>query len=334
MQDFVAAVRQGGVLEPLIEEWANMRPAPAFVASPAVVHRLAEDDSGRAKYQVSLKVRNQAAAAGMVRMVLGTDPGNGGAFLRRRWSVPVSVLGHASVELGMVSAAPPLDARLVSHFSQNRADMRLALTDLGDQRPGHGDAPLAGSRPTSWHPPAEVGIVVDDLAPGFSVESARTRRLVPRLAAWFAPSSDRMLLDQGIPAYRQALEEDGRMPASGVLRPSWSRQEFGAAWGRYRRTLARAVAGDDLERAVFTARLPTASRWRPDYHIPDLSPRPRRTGMQSWTMSGDWNGGHPGTHDLTLAAQGKETTVVFDAGATTTPGWNHVGTFKTPAQYA
>ena len=310
-RDLVAAARQGGTVDPPIEEWANMRPAPGLVASPAVVRRLADDDSGGGAYHVSVKVRNEGAAPGMMRLVLGTDPGNGSAWLHRRSSKAVRVRGHSSVELGMVSDARPLDAWLASFFSQNRADMRLELTVLRDERLRPDDAPHVGSRPTSWRPPAEVGVVVDDLDPGFAVESAR---LAPRLAARFAPKNDAMLLDHGIPAYRQALGEGGHMPASGVPRPEWSRQEFGAAWGRYRRTIARAVGGDGLDRAVFTARLPTAGRWHLEYHVPDLSRRPRRTGLQSWTITGDWDGGRIGTLDLTLAARGKEDAVTFDAG--------------------
>lgn len=327
MHDLVAASRRSGAPEPPIEAWANMRPAPGLVASPAFVRRLAADDSGSAGYQVAVNVRNEEAAPGMARLVLGTDPGNGNAWLRRRSSDPFPVRGHSSVEYRMASVAPPLDAWLVTYFSRNRTDLRLELRDFGDEHPEPGGPPLVGSRPTSWRPADEPGIVVDDLDPGFAVESAGP---VPRLAARLVPKNDAALLDQGLPAYRQALGEGGHMPASGLLRREWSRQEFGAAWGRHRRTLARAVAGDGLDRAAFTTRLPTAGRWHLAYHVPDLSRRPRRTGLQSWTITGDWNGGRLGTHELAVTANGEESTVVFDAAAAA-PGWNRVGTFTLDA---
>ena len=326
IRDLVAAAQQDAESRLYIEEWANTRPAPGIVASAVEVRRLG-GVSQEAGYRISLKVHNEEAAPGMVRLVIGTDPGNDSAWLRRQSSEPVAVGGHSSVELGMNSAAAPLDAWLATYFSQNRSDMRLALTEFDATRPELDEAP--GSRPTSWHPAPQVGIVVDDLDPGFAVESARPDSPLTTL---LARKDDGMLLDRGIRAYRQALGEAGHMPESGVSRPGWSRQEFGAAWGRYRRTLVRAVAGDGLERAVFTTLVPTTDRWHLDYHIPDTSPKPRRTGIQSWTIIGDWDGGHVGTHHLTLAtlAAAVETTVVFDVDAAT-PGWNRVGTFELAA---
>ena len=324
MPEFTAAAREHGTHDVVGLAWANERPAPALRVSSVRVQRLARDDPGGARYQVTLQTRNEAPTPGMLRLVIGTDPGTDSPWLRRRTSAPVVVPGHSSVEVGMVSDAPPLDAWLASYFSQNRSDMRLRIQP---EESLNLDTPaLEGSRPTAWRPPKQVGIVVDDLDPGFTVQSTKPLRLQN---FWIPRVGDRMPLDQGLPAYRQALGEGGHMPASGILRPDWSRQEVGAAWGRYRRTLVRTPADDGSERAVFSAVLPGAGRWHLAYHLPDLSSRPRRVGLQSWTIAGDWNGGRLGTHHLAVAAEDVETTVAFDADSAG-PGWNRVGTYTLP----
>ncbi len=315
-------------LAPLINDWAQTRPAPAFRASAVEVRRL--DGGDRDEYQVKVKVANLGTALGLVALEIGTDRGDGGPVLHRELSAPAAVAGHSSVEIGMVSPKPLLDAWLRSYFSQNRADTRLVLTEVDEDHAPDDAPPLVGARTASWRPPVEAGIVVDDLDPGFSIESPPPSGLLDRLLAYIEPERDPILLDAGIPEYRDASGEAGHMPASGVLRPGWSRQAFGAAWGRFRSTLARAVSGDGRECAVFTARLPTAGRWRLSYHIPDLSPRPRYT----WQgFSGEWHGGRLGTFDLTLAAGGEEIAIEFDAGHAA-PGWNRLGTFALDAGIA
>lgn len=332
LTDLEAAIAEiDAPLAPLIDDWAHTRPSPAFRASAVEVRRLEGDAADRGEYQVNVRVANQGSALGLVALEVGTDHGDGPGVLRRELSVPAAVAGHSSVEIGMVSAKLPHDAWLLSYFSQNRADARLVLTEVDDDRDWRDDPPHVGIRPVAWHPPAEAGIVVDDLDPGFSIESGPTSGLLRRLLAYVAPERDAMLLDRGIPEYRDGFGEPSHTPASGTLRPGWSRQAFGAAWGRFRSTLARAVSGDGRERAVFTARFPNAGRWRLEYHIPDLSPRPR----YSWwgTFSGEWRGGGLGTFDLALAAGDEEVAIEFDGGHAA-PGWNRLGTFTLDAGIA
>ena len=333
LKDLEAAVgAMDATLAPLVDDWAHARPAPAFRVSAAEVRRLEGEAAERGEYVVNVKVANQGAALGLVALEVGTDHGDGGGLLRRELSAPAAVAGDSSVEIGIASGKPPRDAWLLSYFSENRDDTRLVLEEADeDDHVRRAEPWHIGARPVAWRPPAEAGIVVDDLDPGFSVESSPPSGLLRRMLAHLAPERDAMLLDGGIPGYRDGFGEAGHMAASGILRSGWSRQAFGAAWGRYRSTLARAVAGDGRERAVFTARLPTAGRWQLEYHVPDLSPRPR----YSWwgTFSGEWHGGPLGTFDLALAAGGEEIAIDFDAGDAG-PGWHRLGTFALDAGIA
>ena len=78
-------------------------------------------------------------------------------------------------------------------------------------------------------------IVVDDLDPGFSIETdeadAGGFRLQGGLAGFFAPSNQ---TDQGLLVYQSF----GGPPTE------WSRYEQPTSWGRYRRTTALAPAGE------------------------------------------------------------------------------------------
>lgn len=308
------AAEIGTPLDPIVDDWLSADSAPGFVSSVPEIRVVPDDGSGRI-HLTTVHVRNEKAARGMVRLEIGTDRGDGAAALNHQQSEPVPVPGNSSVEIGMLSAAPPLEAWLLTYLSLNGSEMRLPMADSRNGHPESGDTPFVGVRPSSWHPPDETAITVDDLDPGFSVEASRPRGRLERLAGHFAPGDRDAHLDHGIPVF---YELPGLTSGAGV-RPSWSRQGFASAWGRYRRTLARVPSGNGIERAVFAARLPTTGRWMLEYHLPDLSRRSTR-------ISGVWSGGSLGTFDLTLAAHGESTTVEFDAGRAVA-GWNPVGTF-------
>ena len=324
MDDILAAaIEIGTPLDPITEDWLRIGSAPGFVSSHAEI-RVVPNGSGRSSNLITVHLRNEKPVRGIVRLEVGTDRGDGSVYLNRQWSEPVPVPGHSSVEVGMLSASPPLDLWLLSYYSLNRSDMRLPMSASDNEHVWGGEPPFVGVRQSTWHPPKETAITVDDLDSGFSVESSRRRGLVQRLTDSFVSDDHPIRLDHGIPVFRELA---GEGTTDVTVPPSWSRQEFGAAWGRYRRTLARAPSGDGMERAIFAAQLPSTGRWTLEYHLPDLSRMPRVQSLSMSTrISGIWSGGPPGTFDLTLAANGKSIAVEFDARRAVA-GWNRVGTF-------
>lgn len=308
------AAEVGTPLDPIIDDWLGADSAPGFVSSVPEIRVVPADESGRV-HLTTVHVRNEKAARGMVRLEIGTDRGDGAAALNHQRSEPVPVPGNSSVEIGMLSAAPPVEAWLLTYLSLNGSGMRLRMAESRNGQPGSGDTPFVGVRASSWHPPDETGITVDDLDPGFSVESSRPQGLLQRLPGYVAQGGRDIHLDQGIPVF---YELPGLTSGANV-RASWSRQGFASAWGRYRQTLARTPSGDGTESAVFAARLPTTGRWTLEYHLPDLSGRSTR-------ISGVWSGGSLGIFDFILAAHGESTALEFDAGRAEA-GWNPVGMF-------
>ena len=280
---------------------------PGFRASEVSVARLSDDERGQPRYQIALHVRNEEPAPGVAAIVWRAD--TGGLW---SWSPFTHVPGESAVEIGAVSAQPPLEVRLETYLSLNRRISRLTLPNVDPAAAG--DAPsFVGVRPSEWRPP-DVGIVVDDLDPGFSVTSPPP----PAFRFGSGTPEDAALGRGGIPEF-----------APGQTDSLWRRQMDAnvLSWGKYRRTLVRIPAGEGVGRAVFAAELPAAGRWRLGYHLPGAS-----VSEGDWRRSFSWMRFNDsfGSYDIRLKATGIDQAVAFD-GADAVPGWNDLGVFDLPA---
>ena len=125
-------------------------------------------------------------------------------------------------------------------------------------------------------------------------------------------------MDQGLP---EASELNGSPR-------EWSRRDVFSSWGKYRHTIALVRSGSGTRRAVFTATLPQAGRWRLAYHLPALTSRRGNAspgpGIQIGIRVG--LGGALGIYDMTLTADGEDRPLEFDGAAAET-GWNTLGEF-------
>ena len=304
-------------LEPLLGDWLHEATLPGFVASPVVVERLADDAQGMPRYQTRVHVLNDESTPGLLRLryIAGEDA----SATSTRWdeTEPVRVAGHEAVEIGVVGSAAPREVWLQPYLSLNRQDVQLTMprVDSTTRAPA---APFLGHRPSTWRPVETTHLLVDDLDPGFSVESDENEdgvRLGGGLASFFIGEVD---MDQGLPE------------ASGFqgTPTEWSRREESSSWGKYRHTIAVVGQGAGDTRAVFAANIPYRGRWRLAYHLPILSSRTSNSspgpGVQINAQTG--LAGALGTYDLTVAAGGEERTVEFDGAAAET-GWNSLGEF-------
>lgn len=286
---------------PLLEPWLSGTALPLFVASSAAVARLPDDGSG-ARYQTRLHVYNEADAPGVV--ALSTD--RYGTDLAQ----PALVPGQTSIELDWMSPAPPANLWLHSYLSANRHPVSIPVTEATMQT---AQMVPFGARPSEWKPAPEQGLVVDDLDPGFFVETDGEDY------RWWFRLSDRGTpeLDQGLPVY-------GRQRPT-LRTNTWHREVVPSAWGRHRRTIALADAGDGGAQAVATARLPKGGRWALAFHVP-LAPPPDFPGNPALSP-------HLrllDSYHMVLRAGEDETSVEFD-GRRAAFGWNALGTFEMPA---
>ena len=289
---------------------------PGFLASPATVVRLTDDDAGSPRYHVTVHVYNGEPVVGWLQL----------AQYDMLWGEgePIRVPGESAIEIGRVYDAPPDQIWLHPYLSLNRREIRLDLVDSTSRTLPGGEG-FVGTRPSTWSPPVVDGIVVDDLDAGFAWQSAPTRaarwRVVDHYRGWTET------LDHGLPV---RANEAG----------AWVRRNVPSAWGKYRRTVAMAGPGGAGYRVFFTANV-AAGRWRLDYYLPE------RRIPERWEGDGERMMYAPlGSMEMKLTAFGEddgvpgtpptpvqEWSLDFDAALGET-GWNKLGEFDLPGGQA
>ena len=317
--DFNAAAAQVGAdVHATVGDWLRDAALPGFLASDVSIFRIADDDQGQPRYQVGVHVRNDEPTPGLVQLAIGHRIG-------REWFSnelpPTLVAAESTVELGMITNTPPAEVRVRPYLSLNRQAMILSPPEVDKSEIVKAE-PFSGARASGWRPASDSSIVVDDLDPGFAVQTSeeQTEGGTDAETSWFAPKVD---MDEGLPVF-----------AFGASR-AWTRQATPASWGKYRRTLARTWPGDGDAKAVFTASLPTAGRWRLDFHLPNLranaaSVRATRAAGVAVSVSSGSANDSLGSYDMHLLAGDEATEVEFDGAASET-GWNRLGEFDLPA---
>ena len=279
------------------------------------VTRLHDSEFGQSRYQIRLHVRNDEPAPGLLRVKWSAPKKE----KRDGESPPIRIDARASVEIGVVTTAPPTEVTLEPYLSLNRQPVRLDLPAIDSEAPVE-DEPFEGWRPSDWRPPPPQGIVVDDLDIDFAIDEAVAERI---------RDGDIGEVDAGLPAFGS--------PGSGL---GWSRQELDGTWGKYRHTLARSMSSSaGYEAVTFTARLPHAGRWRLDYHLPSAKSRSRswqsrvavRVGSGGVNVDqGEFWKANQGPYDMQLIADGTPRTIEFD-GSAAVAGWNNLGEFELDA---
>lgn len=273
---------------PSVRRWIASSEGPGFLTSQATMSNV--DDDGAERFHLSFHVHNGEELPGWFQIKEHYDP---------RWPVGVGGVVHvppsSAVQVGVVLERPPQELWLHPYFSRNRGAVRIPLADRV-ARPS-GRPPVFGSEPSDWRPPGDDGIVVDDLSPHFGTVDERPT---------FARLGFLRAADQGasLPSYRESPDHTG-----------WSRQWAPTSWGRYRATMVRAPSGDGQRTARFSAEIPRSSRWRLDYHMPDV----RILMLPDESI---------GSFEITVSASSLQAprTVAFDAGGAE-PGWSPIGSF-------
>lgn len=238
-----AGVPLGG----LLGDWVHEPALPGFLASPLTVVRLADDRQGAPRYQTLVHVHNGEPVGGLLRVRYMVRDGTSSTGIRNHWSRPLRVDGHASVEIGMVVPGPPQAGWVEPYLSLNQGYLALPPPSFDPLARSPAD-PFTGTRASDWLPFPDGEIVVDDLDLGFTVATDHASASPVITGEW----------DEGLPEYTMFAD----------LPQDWTRLPVGSAWGRYRHTVAATRTVGKASEAVFTTELPSAGRWRVDYHLP------------------------------------------------------------------
>ena len=340
---FVQTSKDVGVdIEPLLGDWLNEAALPGFLVSNVIAERLAESDNANAQYQVRFHVRNDESAPGLfrVRYMSGNRQKRS-----RDWAPtwnktePFRLAGYQSVEVGLLSRDPPLEIWLEPYLALNRKALRLDIPDIDFEQRSLAD-PFLGVKPSEWATlPIDVGIVVDDLDPGFATEYDDADQLsnfqfqvasnddgATSVTLSMGPSSATLEMDQGLPVLPDIFGAGGGFGM-------WTRDSNEPrSWGKYRRTFARIAAGSGSRRAIFSATLPQAGMWQLSYHSPFVGGKARKRKKDNARSErmGWGSGSELGRYDLTLSAGQRAWPLEFDSSAAER-GWNDLGTFDLTA---
>lgn len=285
----------------IVGDWLDETSLPGFVASDVEVYRLADDDEGRPRYQVSLHIHNGEPTPGWLRVFCDM-----GHYDRdyAGLSDPVRVEGRESVSFGLLSLGPPRGIAVIPYLSKNRGAVYLPLPQFDEEESVDRD-PRVGVGASRWRPRRDRGIVVDDLDAGFGIEGDGA---TADWRSWLTIERGQWAdFDHGLPVIRNGEPREGE----------WYREETRWGWGKYRRTIARTLPGVGEREAVFTVHLPSGGRWRLDYHMPGRTVR---------GSSGAGKYDDQGRYDMRVEADGAETAIEFDASVAEL-GWNHLGDF-------
>ncbi len=307
-------------LESILGDWLHDSTLPGFLTSSVKVVRLMDDEHGNPRYQTRVHVRNDEAVPGLVRLhYTAGDLKN----VVSHYTEPYRVLGNQSVEIGLLSNTQPYEVWLQPYLSLNRRDIELlrpnwkgiktAIYRKGTLGAGFEQviaAPFLGYQPSTWRPLQSADIVVDDLDPGFSVNTHRIidGKIGGAVGELYGLQVD---LDQGMPVFHQMFGPP----------EVWSRAEERTSWGKYRQTFALITSGEGSQRVTFAAALPASGNWRLAYHVPEV------IGQQQRGLGGEIYGkGSQGKYTLSLIADGESRSLEFD-GAAAESGWNDLGEF-------
>jgi ABC-type transport system involved in multi-copper enzyme maturation permease subunit len=300
-------------LDPLLGDWLHDAALPGFLASSVKVDRLA-DDMGDPQYQTRVHVRNDEPVPGLVRVRYTTQGGKAlEAGEEKLWqeTEPLRIGGHQSREICILSSAPPTEMWLQPYLSLNRSDLQLALPKV-DTKASVDAEPFLGARPSNWLPEQTSDIVIDDLDPGFSVQTES--RMDGRIGGLAGLGGLKVDLDQGLPAF------------AAMFGPPqvWSRAEEFNSFGKYRHTHAIIAGGDGNQRSTFTAVLPDSGRWRLAYYVSKKPTSRAAPGLAKVLNT-------MGKYNLTLkSGNGEDQLIEFD-GAAAEDGWNDLGEFRLPS---
>ena len=300
----------------------DIRPA-GFVASTYTTDRLPDRSDGFPVYEHTLHVQNREPHPGMlsVRYEFSSEVRAGEHIHIHRSTRPIRLNGDSSVQISIQTQSPIEAMQIHPYFSLNRMDFSVDFVG-GPAIPTVSRVPAPVVQPSDWQWKFSDTIYVDDLDPGFSVDSPETKddsRFTVRMITLNQTDPELVSTDGGLEVYGGY----GTDNESG-----WTRQGLSPAFGAYRRTLVRAEHESTPLRAHFKADLPHKGTWNLHYHLPDVGERNNNvfeTRGQYGLDSGEENTW--GDFDISVTQSGKIQTVEFRGGEMSA-GWNRIGSLE------
>lgn len=314
--DLLAAAQTHEVsVDPFLTEWIHTSKLPGYTVSPMDIARMEDHTNGSPQYQTSVHVRNMEDVAGYVRLRYPDERSKEWRYPILTSSKAVRVDGHSSKKINLVTSYEPRMVHFDPGLSLNRNEIDLTRSSPSiEERLDSAIEPF--EEQSSWQPTGSVGIIVDDLDPGFVVFQTNpnlNRKTRAGPLGWFLEPRVAGELDNGIPWFsgNYYLFEYRWDPGL------WHRQTVAHGFGRFRTTATYIFVrkGMEMPKAVFGAQIPAAGQWILDYHFPGWRERSRDEGIYELNVT-----------------DGSTTNPISVKVADLRRGWNKIGEFNLGAK--
>ncbi len=323
--DLVAVANDIGIdITPIFGDWLTNTQLPGFRASNARTVRLPDQEYGVPLYESSFYIENAEPVPGLITVEYGTSDFNESEG-EYEVTQPIKIPGNGSMQIALTSEQPLERIRVNPYLSYNRISFSV---DVPRRRVydevARSEMPLVQA--ASWQYEDGDSVVVDDLDAGFSVDSTEESRSMPWFMQFLTFALGETTHDQGLASYGTS--------GFSLVFDEWSRQQLDQAYGKYRRTLARAFRTSTVANVHFAANLPRSGSWKLEYHVPNpesignsfgagFGPGVNfnvqvgeRRGRQRW-----------GDFDIWVTDGDRVVPIEFD-GESIDDGWNLLGEFQ------
>lgn len=320
------ALELGIDLNQVLGDWLTQEEMPGFRVSQVTTERLPDLEYSVPRYESSFFIENAEPIAGLVNVFYHSGEEMESEFDLNN-TAPIKLPGNSAVEVALVGENPIQYIQIEPYLSYNRQGFTLNVQRRRQYEMVERD-PKPMVQPATWQYEIGDAIIVDDLDQGFLVDvQPPVGGIQAVMFSLMATAFGDPVRDQGLPAMD---------PERGGLQFSfneWSRQPLDVAYGKYRRTLARAFQHATTANAHFTANLPTAGNWKLEYHLPDVNSMAGEFGGAVFGPAvgaqinvrnrrrRDW-----GDFDMWLTNGDRETPIEMD-GERAEQGWNVIGEY-------
>ncbi|MYD43274.1 MAG: hypothetical protein F4W90_05225 [Gammaproteobacteria bacterium] len=260
--DFVAIAAEHDVdLNGIFGDWLNEVELAGFRASTVETVRLPDQEYGVPLYESHFRIENAESVPGLIAVEYSANreseeaPGEG-----LDTTAPIKLAGNSAKEISLTSENPMQIMRVKPYLSYNRTTFSLDVP----RRRTYEDAnrePKVFEQTVNWQLEEDDVVIIDDLDTGFSVAPVTESGL-----PWFLFFATLAL---GEPPKDQGLTSFGSSPNMAIATQAWMRQQLDQAYGKYRRTLARAFNNATASNAHFEVTLPDTGAWQLEYHLPN-----------------------------------------------------------------
>ncbi len=306
------AQQHGLVVDPFLTEWIHTSKLPGYSFSHIAIARMEDDANGSPQYQTSVHIRNTEDVAGYVRLRYPNERTSDWRYPILTDTPLIKVESQTAKRINLVTPYEPRMVYLDPGLSLNRNEIALTRSSPSiEERLDSTVDPF--EEESSWLPAIDIGIIVDDLDPGFVVFQSnpnlnRKTRVGP--VGWIREPRLAGELDNGLPSYSGNFYMFEYRWTPGL----WHRQTIEGGHGNYRTTTAQIWVrrGLELPKAVFGAHVPESGLWNLDYHFPHST-------QDNWMQEG--------VYELNVKDE-STSSPVFVKVSDLRRGWNKIGEFN------